>query len=61
LRGSKKFALKKTVDTALENSNSVGNVLVYQRTGFETPMKHGRDTFLEEVYFILSILFCFLI
>ena len=49
LRGSKRIALKNTVDKALE-SCSVDNVLVYQRTGADVPMQHGRDSYLEEVY-----------
>ena len=59
LRGSKKIALKNTIDSALENCNSVENVLVYQRTGSDIPMKHGRDTFLEEVYSFFCFLRCF--
>ena len=49
LRGSKRITLKKTVDKALETSDIVDTVLVYQRTGAEIEMQPGRDTFLEEV------------
>eukprot|EP00111_Clytia_hemisphaerica_P000546 TCONS_00001613-protein len=47
LRGSKRISLKNTVDKALENC-SVDNVLVYQRTGADVHMQHGRDLYLEE-------------
>ena len=49
LRGSKKIALKNTVDKALETCESVETVLVYQRTGASVQMQSGRDVFLEEV------------
>lgn len=48
LRGAKKIKLKSTVDTALESSPSVRNVLVYQRTGGNISMKNQRDSYLEE-------------
>lgn len=66
LRGSKRISLKNTVDKALEKSDVVDTVLVYQRTGAEIRMQSGRDSFLEEVFIVLDeyiyILFfsCFL-
>ena len=46
-RGSE-VKLKKIVDEALENCPSVKNVVVYRRSGSETPMKAGRDIWWDE-------------
>lgn len=52
LRGSKRIQLKNTVNKALETSDVVDTVLVYQRTGAEIQMQSGRDSFLEEVFIV---------
>ena len=43
------FALKPTVDTALEKSPTVEKVLVVKRTGQETAMKVGRDIWWSDI------------
>jgi acetyl-CoA synthetase len=43
------FALKPTVDTALEKSPTVEKVLVVKRTGQETVMKAGRDIWWSDI------------
>ena len=48
LRAGKRIALKKTVDTALENCPGVKTVFVQQRTGGEVNMVPGRDQWLED-------------
>ena len=55
LRGSKKISLKSTVDKALETSDVVESVLVYQRTGAEIQMQSGRDSYLEEVLLLFLV------
>ncbi len=46
-RGDKTINLKSIVDDALERCASVKNVLVTKRIGGETPMKSGRDQWLQ--------------
>lgn len=46
-RGDKTINLKGIVDDALERCGSVKNVLVAKRIGGETPMKSGRDQWLQ--------------
>ena len=43
-RGAKTIAVKAVVDEALEKSNGVESVIVFQRTNQEVNMKEGRDT-----------------
>ncbi len=43
LRGGKTFALKASVDTALEQAEGVHTVLVVRRTGKAVAMRQGRD------------------
>src|SRR5690606_24384842 len=43
-RGAKKIAVKAVVDEALQKTDLVESVIVYQRTGQEIKMKEGRDT-----------------
>jgi acetyl-CoA synthetase len=52
-RGSE-IKLKPTVDEALTRCPSVGNVLVYQRTGTPQTMTHGRDHWWHERMAIVS-------
>ncbi|RCI16566.1 hypothetical protein L249_2435 [Ophiocordyceps polyrhachis-furcata BCC 54312] len=47
-RGGKLIATKKIVDDALKQCPGVVNVLVYQRTGAEVPMRAGRDVWWHE-------------
>jgi len=46
-RGDKTINLKGIVDDALERCPSIKNVLVVKRIGGETPMKSGRDQWLQ--------------
>jgi len=48
-RGAKNIAVKAVVDEALENSNCIEKVIVYQRTKEEVTMKAGRDVWWHEV------------
>ena len=47
-RGGRKTALKENADQALENSPSIENVVVVQRTGDDVPMQDGRDQYWHE-------------
>jgi acetyl-CoA synthetase len=51
LRGGRKVSLKKNVDEALRNPavSTVGNVIVYRRTGGEIPWQGGRDLWYHEL------------
>ncbi len=48
-RGAKKIAVKAVVDEALEKTETVETVIVYQRTHQEITMKAGRDHWWHEV------------
>ncbi|AKP50924.1 acetate--CoA ligase [Cyclobacterium amurskyense] len=48
-RGNKKIPVKSVVDEALENTDLVKTMIVYQRTGQEVTMKEGRDFWWHEV------------
>ncbi|UCS94800.1 acetate--CoA ligase [Echinicola marina] len=48
-RGSKKIDVKAVVDEALERTNTVESVIVYQRTKQEVNMKEGRDYWWHDV------------
>ena len=47
-RGKKKIAVKSVVDEALETTDLVETMIVYQRTGQEVNMKAGRDFWWHE-------------
>ncbi|WP_339717233.1 acetate--CoA ligase [Cyclobacterium amurskyense] len=47
-RGNKKIPVKSVVDEALENTDLVKTMIVYQRTGQEVTMKEGRDFWWHE-------------
>ena len=48
-RGAKNIAVKAVVDEALQRTDSVEKVIVYQRTNAEVPMNTGRDVWWHEV------------
>jgi acetyl-CoA synthetase len=48
LRGGKRIPLKATVDRAVDGLSFVGSVLVARRTELESPMREGRDFWLDE-------------
>ncbi len=48
-RGAKKIPVKAVVDEALEKTNTIESVIVYQRTGEDVKMKSGRDHWWHEV------------
>jgi acetyl-CoA synthetase len=48
LRGGRRIPLKTTVDQAVDDLDFVERVLVVRRTDGETPMRDGRDFWLEE-------------
>jgi acetyl-CoA synthetase len=47
-RGKKKIPVKAVVDEALEGTDLVKSVIIYQRTGQEVTMKEGRDFWWHE-------------
>jgi len=53
-RRGKEVPLKGAVDEALEECPGVRNVVVYQRTGSNTPMKAGRDSWWHELDSMLN-------
>ena len=48
-RGNKVIPVKDVVDTAVEKSNSINNVLVINRTSMDIKMIEGRDIWLHEI------------
>lgn len=47
-RGNKEIPLKKVIDEALDQCDSVKRVIVHRRTGISVMMREGRDTWWED-------------